>query len=95
MLSSTMANVIAIAFLTIAYVFLFFPAVPDPNAAGMNWACLVYGVVVLFAVGYYIVHGRVRVDGHVSREEIANTMTARVRWAGGVCTQGCVVDGDV
>ena len=31
-------NVLALCFLTLAFVFLFFPAVPHPDAATMNWA---------------------------------------------------------
>ena len=34
-------NIIAICFLIVAYLFLFFPAVPKPNPASMNWAVLV------------------------------------------------------
>lgn len=59
------ANILAICFLLVAYVFLFFPAVPDPDAPSMNWACLVYGVVVIFAFGYYLVKGRHEYDGPV------------------------------
>ncbi|KAK4635121.1 hypothetical protein CLAFUR4_02155 [Fulvia fulva] len=59
------ANVVAVGFLVIAYVFLFFPATPRPDAKGMNWAFLVYGVAVLFAGGYYWVHGRHEYDGPV------------------------------
>lgn len=40
------ANILACCFLVVAYVFLFFPAVPNPAPVDMNWACLVYGVVV-------------------------------------------------
>jgi amino acid transporter len=39
-------NIIAICFLMLAYLFLFFPAVPNPDPAAMNWAILVYVVVV-------------------------------------------------
>ncbi|KJX99138.1 amino acid permease like protein [Zymoseptoria brevis] len=58
-------NVIACCFLVVAYLFLFFPAVPSPDAASMNWAILVYGVVVCFAFGYYFVRGRHEYDGPV------------------------------
>lgn len=34
-------NIIAICFLIVAYLFLFFPAVPSPDPATMNWAVLV------------------------------------------------------
>ena len=58
-------NMAAIAFLVLAFLFLFFPAVPDPNAASMNWAIVIYGAVVLFACGYYVVRGRHEYDGPV------------------------------
>ncbi len=31
-------NVLALCFLSVAFIFLFFPATPNPSAAGMNWA---------------------------------------------------------
>jgi len=55
-------NIIAMCFLSVAFLFLFFPAVPSPNAASMNWGILVYGVVVLFAMLYYYVKGRHQYD---------------------------------
>ena len=58
-------NIFAISFLALAFVFLFFPAAPDPTVASMNWAILIYGVAVLFAVGYYLVKGRHEYDGPV------------------------------
>ena len=58
-------NVLAIAFLLVAYVFLFFPSAPDPSPATMNWAILVYGVVLVFAGLYYLVRGRHEYDGPV------------------------------
>ncbi|CAK3885212.1 amino-acid permease [Lecanosticta acicola] len=59
------ANVLAICFLLVAYLFLFFPAVPNPDPASMNWAILVYGVVTLFASTYYMLKGRHEYDGPV------------------------------
>ena len=37
-------NIISFAFLLVAWVMLFFPTVPNPGAAGMNWSILIYGV---------------------------------------------------
>ena len=59
------ANITAICFLALAFVFLFFPAVPHPEPASMNWAILIYGFAVLFAIGYYLVKGRKDYDGPV------------------------------
>lgn len=55
-------NVIALCFLVVAFVFLFFPTTSKPDAAGMNWAVLIYGVAVLSALGYYQLHGKHQYD---------------------------------
>lgn len=34
---------------------MFFPAAPNPDPASMNWASLIFGVVAIFAVGFYAV----------------------------------------
>ena len=36
-------NIFALCFLGLAFVFLFFPGAPNPNAASMNWGILIYG----------------------------------------------------
>lgn len=59
-------NIIAICFLVIAYIFLFFPAAPNPDLAAMNWAILVYGFVVVFAFAWYFIRGRHEYDGPVT-----------------------------
>lgn len=51
-------NIISIVFLCGAFVFSFFPMGPRPNAAGMNWSILMFGVTVLFSWVYYYVWGR-------------------------------------
>lgn len=58
-------NVSALCFLTIAFLFLFFPAVPNPDPQSMNWAILIYGGVVCFAGGYYWRYGREEYTGPV------------------------------
>lgn len=55
-------NVIAMCFLSVAFLFLFFPAAPAPDAAGMNWGILIYGAAVLFSIVYYYVRGRHQYD---------------------------------
>ncbi|KAK1819315.1 hypothetical protein LTR12_006262 [Friedmanniomyces endolithicus] len=59
-------NVIALCFLVVAFVFLFFPAAPNPNAAGMNWGILIYGAVTIIALLDYYFRGRHQYDGPVS-----------------------------
>lgn len=50
-------NIIALCFLLPVYVFSFFPAVTPTDPTTMNWGCLLYGGVVIFATVYYYVHG--------------------------------------
>ncbi|TKA48065.1 hypothetical protein B0A54_01557 [Friedmanniomyces endolithicus] len=56
------ANIIAMCFLVVAFVFLFFPAAPNPNAAGMNWGILIYGSVIIIALLDYFFRGRHEYD---------------------------------
>nr|OQO19071.1 hypothetical protein B0A51_14967 [Rachicladosporium sp. CCFEE 5018] len=56
-------NIAALAWLSLLLVFLLFPAAPHPEPAGMNWACLMFGVVILFAFGWYAVRARHEYDG--------------------------------
>lgn len=55
-------NFIAVCFLCIAFLFLFFPAGPAPAAADMNWAIAIYGAAVFFSISYYYVRGRHQYD---------------------------------
>lgn len=47
------------------FVIAFFPPVPEPDAAGMNWSVVVFGAVVGFAVVYFLAWGRKFYDGPV------------------------------
>lgn len=51
-------NIASLAFCAVVYVFAFFPPVPNPTAAGMNWAIAVYGGMLLLAFTYYILRAR-------------------------------------
>lgn len=55
-------NLIAMCFLSVAFLFLFFPATPSPDAATMNWGILIYGVVIIFSMLYYYFTGRHQYD---------------------------------
>ena len=54
-------NDTSLAFLLLAFVMSFFPLTPltgDPTwAADMNWACLMFVVAVVLALGYYMISG--------------------------------------
>ena len=55
-------NIFAMCFLVVAFIFSFFP--PYPVSSGMlssvtmNWACLIFGVVIIWSVVYYLLYGR-------------------------------------
>ncbi|KAK5132716.1 hypothetical protein LTR08_008682 [Meristemomyces frigidus] len=46
-------NLATIIFDLFAFVMLFFPAAPNPTTQTMNWAVLIFGAVVIFALGFY------------------------------------------
>ncbi|KAK5740131.1 hypothetical protein LTR17_004843 [Elasticomyces elasticus] len=52
------ANGIAVCFLLVAWLFMFFPTAPNPSAGGMNWSVVIYGFVVALFTTYYFVRGR-------------------------------------
>lgn len=52
-------------FLVFAFIFAFFPGNPDPTVAQMNWACLMFGGVMIFAVLHYYIQARHVYDGPV------------------------------
>lgn len=58
-------NAYALAFLSVVFVFTFFPGSPSPTPAVMNWAILIFGSVMLFAGVYYVVAARHKYDGPV------------------------------
>lgn len=51
-------NILALCFLFLAFVMLFFPAAPHPDGLSMNWSVLIYGIVVISSLIYYYLHGR-------------------------------------
>ncbi|KIX00815.1 uncharacterized protein Z518_09880 [Rhinocladiella mackenziei CBS 650.93] len=51
-------NIASLCFCAVVYVFAFFPPVPNPIAAEMNWAIAVYGGMLLLAFTYYVLRAR-------------------------------------
>ncbi|OQD68868.1 hypothetical protein PENDEC_c030G04593 [Penicillium decumbens] len=51
-------NVFSVAYLCFAIIFTFFPTANNPTPVNMNWSILVFGVVVIFAIIQYLIHGR-------------------------------------
>lgn len=60
-----LVNFLSLVYLTVALVFSFFPSVPNPDPASMNWACLLFGAVLVVAFSWYFARGRVEYDGPV------------------------------
>lgn len=59
-------NLVAIGFLLLAFVMSFFPPVAHPAPDTMNWAIMVYGVVIVASLAYYIPVGRHHYKGPVA-----------------------------
>ena len=51
-------NLTSLCFCTVVFVFAFFPPLPNPAAAEMNWAIAVYGGMLLLASTYYVLRAR-------------------------------------
>jgi len=58
-------NILAIIFLTIEWLFMFWPSYPKPNAAGMNWTVVIYVGVLVWALAYYQIRGKKQYSGPV------------------------------
>ncbi|WPH04748.1 Hypothetical protein R9X50_00764300 [Acrodontium crateriforme] len=51
-------NWIGIVYCTVTTVFFFFPGGPNPAIADMNWAIVVFGVMVVIAIVFWFVKGK-------------------------------------
>ncbi|KAL8807170.1 MAG: hypothetical protein Q9182_000852 [Xanthomendoza sp. 2 TL-2023] len=51
-------NAFGVGYGVIVFVFSLFPTVVHPDAAHMNWSCLMTGSIMLFAVVYYYAYAR-------------------------------------
>lgn len=58
-------NILALCFLSLAFVLVFFPAAPDPKPQDMNWVSLIFGSVIGFALIFYVVSKRNTYKGPV------------------------------
>ena len=47
-------NIASLLYLSLVFVFSFFPPVSDPALSTMNWSCVVYAGVLTIAVVYYV-----------------------------------------
>ncbi len=51
-------NTFGVGYGIIVFIFSFFPTMINPDAAHMNFACLMTGAVIIFAVIYYYLYAR-------------------------------------
>ena len=58
-------NIVALCFLGLVSIFLFFPAAPRPTAENMNWSCLMFSSLVGFSLIWYWYAGRFKYAGPV------------------------------
>jgi choline transport protein len=58
-------NGASLLFLMLVFVLSFFPGDVNPTPAEMNWTILIYGVVMIAALGHYYFKGRHVYDGPV------------------------------
>lgn len=58
-------NGVSVAYLSVAFVFAFFPLFPHPTPDLMNWNILIYGIVIVFSLIYFAVKGRKQYIGPV------------------------------
>lgn len=51
-------NVVSLIYCAVTTVFFFFPPGPSPSVADMNWAIAVFGVMLVIALGFWVVQGK-------------------------------------
>jgi len=50
-------NIISVIYCAVTTVFFFFPDAPNPQAADMNWAIAVFGIMLVISLGFWFVQG--------------------------------------
>jgi drug/metabolite transporter (DMT)-like permease len=58
-------NVYALIWTLLSWLWSFFPEEVHPSPSTMNWSCLAYGAVGIFAIAFWIVDGKRRFQGPV------------------------------
>ncbi|KAK5055085.1 hypothetical protein LTR84_012833 [Exophiala bonariae] len=61
-------NIFAVIYSTFIVIFLFFPPYMPVTAQNMNYACVVFGFVVLFSIFWWFVRGRTTYSGPIHNE---------------------------
>jgi choline transport protein len=60
-------NILALCFVTVAFIFAYFPTAPNPSAESMNWSVVVTLAGVIVATGYYFIRGSRTFEGPAVR----------------------------
>jgi amino acid transporter len=60
-------NGFALCFVTVAFIFVFFPTAPNPTLMSMNWSVVISGGVIVFAGVWYVLGGKRRYFGPAER----------------------------
>ena len=71
-----LVNIISIIYIILAVFFSFFPPTAVVTPATMNWSILVYGVVVLFSVGFWFGHGHKVYKGPIMEVTVEDVIGA-------------------
>lgn len=51
-------NAVGLIYSVITLFFSFWPSTSTVTPVTMNWSCLLFGVTVIFSIGYYMAYGR-------------------------------------
>ena len=58
-------NIVAMIYILIAFFFSFFPQDSVVKPDTMNWSCVVFGSVMIFSVGWYVIRGYKNFSGPI------------------------------
>jgi amino acid transporter len=53
-----LVNILALIYIIPVFIFSFFPPTTNPTPDNMNWACAMFGGIIILATVYYIIWGR-------------------------------------
>jgi amino acid transporter len=68
-------NWVSVIYCAITTVFFFFPGSPSPSASDMNYAIVVFGVMLVVAVAFWFIKGRITyLNTNDAEERLAHAM---------------------
>ena len=72
-------NGFAIVWSVLVMFFSFWPTSVPVNSVNMNWSCVLWGGVVLFAIMFWFVHGKTVYHGPVIETDVTEADAMRTR----------------